>query len=220
MSLIIRNLSFSYGEKLVLDDINLTAETGESVGIVGVSGGGKSTLLKLVSGLYELQSGEIHLAGESDSSKRRKNVAMVMQSAALFPASIRENITCGHDMDEQIIQDACEAAQLMDWITTLPDGLNTFVGERGGKVSGGQAQRIAIARGIAKNAPVILLDEPTSALDSDTSAAVIKALAGLTRGKTVLHVSHRLETLTGCGRILRLENKTLGDSVPQPPCKL
>jgi ATP-binding cassette subfamily B protein/subfamily B ATP-binding cassette protein MsbA len=104
-----------------------------------------------------------------------------------------------------MIRDACDAAQLTEWISSLPEGLDSFVGERGGKVSGGQAQRIAIARAIAKNAPVILLDEPTSALDNETGAAVIEALANLTRGKTVLHVSHRPETLIGCDRILRLE---------------
>jgi len=209
MGIIIKDLSFSYEDKQALDNINLSMQVGESVGIVGVSGGGKSTLLKLVSGLYDTQVGEIHVMGASTSAGRRKNVAMVMQNAALFPASIRGNITCGHDMIEADILRACDAAQLSEWISTLPDGIDTFVGERGGKVSGGQAQRIAIARAIAKNAPVILLDEPTSALDNDTSAAVITALAELCKGKTVLHVSHRPETLTGCNRILRLEGGRL-----------
>lgn len=209
MGIIIENLSFSYDGKQVLDNISLSVRTGETVGIVGVSGGGKSTLLKLVSGLYDVRSGEILVMGARASSDRRKNVAMVMQSAALFPASIRDNITCGHEMDEATVLRACDAAQLTEWISTLPEGLDTFVGERGGKVSGGQAQRIAIARAIAKNAPVVLLDEPTSALDNDTSAAVIAALASLTQGKTVLHVSHRPETLTGCSCILRMEGGRL-----------
>jgi len=212
MSIIIENLSFSYGEKRVLDDINLTVQTGEAVGIAGVSGGGKTTLLKLVSGLYDVQIGNIAVMGARTSADRRKNTAMVMQSAPLFPASIRDNITCGHEMDESGILRACAAAQLIEWIATLPDGLDTFVGERGGKVSGGQAQRIAIARAIAKNAPVILLDEPTSALDESTSSAVINALNELTKGKTVLHVSHRPETLAGCDRVLRLEGGLLHDS--------
>lgn len=211
MSVAIRSLSFFYGEKKVLENINLWMESGKSVGIVGVSGGGKSTLLKLVSGLYDVRDGEILVMNASSSAERRKNVAMVMQHAALFPASIRDNITCGHEMDGAVIQRACDAAQLSGWIATLPEGLHTFVGERGGKVSGGQAQRIAIARAIAKNAPVVLLDEPTSALDNDTSAAVMEALASLTKGKTVLHVSHRLETLTGCDLVLRLEGGRLYD---------
>ncbi len=205
MGIIIEHLSFLYDNNQVLNDINLTVKPGETVGIVGVSGGGKSTLLKLVSGLYDVQNGTIFVMGAQACADRRKNAAIVMQSAALFPASIRDNITCGHAMDEDNILRACNAAQLTEWIASLPEGLNTFVGERGGKVSGGQAQRIAIARAIAKNAPVVLLDEPTSALDHDTSTAVIAALEELTKGKTILHVSHRPETLTGCNRILRLE---------------
>lgn len=209
MSVNINGLSFSYGEKHVLENINLSIQTGEAVGIVGVSGGGKSTLLKLVSGLYDVRIGDISVMGKRDSIDRRRNVAMVMQSASLFPASIRDNITCGHEIDEADIVHACDAAQLSGWIATLPEGLNTFVGERGGKVSGGQAQRIAIARAIAKNAPVILLDEPTSALDHNTGSAVIMALGGLTKGKTVLHISHNPETLAGCNRILHLEGGRL-----------
>ena len=209
MGITIDNLSFSYDANRVLDNINLAVKTGEAVGIAGISGGGKSTLLKLISGLYDVQNGKILVMGAQNSANRRKNVAMVMQSSSLFPASIRDNISCGHEMDEAGILRACKAAQLTQWIDTLPDGLDTFVGERGGKVSGGQGQRIAIARAIAKNAPVILLDEPTSALDNDTSAAVITALGELTKGKTVLHVSHRPETLAGCDRVLRLEGGRL-----------
>lgn len=211
MSIVIRDLYFSYEDRQVLRGLSLSVRAGESVGIVGVSGGGKSTLLKLVSGLYDVKTGEISVAGGKTSAQRRKNVAMVMQSALLFPSGIRDNITCGRDMDEADIWRALNAAQLTEWVKTLPDGLNTYVGERGGKVSGGQAQRIAIARAIAKDAPVILLDEPTSALDSDMSAAVIAALKSLTTGKTVLHISHRPETLLGCGRVLRLDGGQLYD---------
>jgi len=211
MSIIINNLNFSYEEKPVLADINLTVKTGESVGIVGVSGGGKSTLLKLISGLYDVVSGEIIVMGAKDSAARRKLSGMVMQNISLFPASIGDNITCGHNMPKAKILQACHAAMLTDWINGLSNGLDTFVGERGGQVSGGQAQRIAIARAMAKDASVILLDEPTSALDGDTSDAVIKALAGLTKNKTVLHVSHKPESLAGCNRILRLEGGQLYD---------
>ena len=209
MNIQIENLSFAYGDKQVLDNINLTIESGETVGIVGVSGGGKSTLLKLISGLYDLQSGSITIGDACTSAQRRKYVAMVMQSAMLFPAGIRENISCGHEMEEAVLRHACDIAQLTEWISTLPHGVDTFVGERGGQVSGGQAQRIAIARAVAKNAPVILLDEPTSALDSDTGIAVMTALAGLIKGKTALHVSHQEEMLTAYDRILRLEGGRL-----------
>jgi len=209
MNISIEKLSFSYGEKQVLDGIDLSIESGEAVGVVGISGGGKSTLLKLISGLYDVQHGSIAIGDALSSSDRRKNIAMVMQVASLFPSSIRDNIICGHTMEDNIINHACEMAQLSEWIYSLPDGIDTFVGERGGQVSGGQAQRIAIARAIAKNAPVVLLDEPTSALDNDTSIAVMTALTELTKGKTVIHVSHQVEMLVKYDRILRLEGGRL-----------
>mgnify|MGYP000347611326 CR=1 FL=1 len=209
MSIHIENLSFSYGEKQILHDINLDIESGENIGIVGVSGCGKSTLLKLLAGLYSVQSGIIEVCGARRPEDIRKNAAMVMQSTMLFPASIKDNITCGHPLSDEAIRQACDAAQLTEWIASLPDGIDTFVGERGGKVSGGQAQRIAIARAIAKNAPVVLLDEATSALDGETSKAVLSALESLTRGKTVVRVSHRPEDLSGCSRIYRLEGGRL-----------
>jgi len=212
VSIIMENATFSYGEKNVLDRINLSVETGERIGIIGPSGGGKSTLLKLLSGLYELQSGKIEIEGANKPIEIRTRIAMVMQSAMLFPASIKENITCGHSMEEAVIQRACEAAQLSEWVSALPEGIDTFVGERGGKVSGGQAQRIAIARAIAKNAPVVLLDEATSALDSDTVNAVLLALKNLTVGKTVVSVSHNPEALMDCTRIYRLEKGRLYDT--------
>lgn len=212
MSVRAEDLCFAYGEREVLRHLSLTVAAGERIGILGVSGGGKSTLLKLLSGLYAPQGGWVEVRGERTSPAIRKQVAMVLQSAALFPASIRENITCGHPMVEETIARACEAAQLSEWIATLPEGLDTFVGERGGKVSGGQAQRIAIARAIAKDAPVILLDEATSALDSDTGSAVLSALGNLTRGRTVIHVSHQPGTFVDCGRVYRLEGGRLRDA--------
>lgn len=204
-----KGISYSYGQTRVLRGVDLRVETGEVVGIVGVSGGGKSTLLKLLSGLYAPQEGFLCVEGETQSARIRKKVAMVLQGAQLFPASIRENITCGHEMDDSKVRAACQAAQISDWIDSLPEGLNTFVGERGGKVSGGQAQRIAIARAIAKDAPVILLDEATSALDGETGAAVLTALGNLMKGKTVITVSHRPEALADCGKVYRLEGGLL-----------
>lgn len=212
MSIEIENLSFSYGDNLILNDISLTVPTGKSIGIIGTSGGGKSTFLKLICGLIAVQCGTIRIAGAESPPLRRKAVAVVMQNAMLLPASIRDNITCGHEMPLSHMQDACEAAQLIDWIATLPQGLDSFVGERGGQISGGQAQRICIARAIAKGSNVILLDEPTSALDETTSLAVMDALRNLTKNKTVIQVSHRTETLTSCDTIYRLEGGVLLDS--------
>lgn len=205
MSIRVCRLTYSYGSNTVLRDISLTVETGESIGVIGVSGGGKSTLLKLLSGLYTPQEGLVEVAGAKKAEDIRKNVSMVMQNAMLFPASIKENITCGHNISEEIIKRACEAAQLSEWILTLPNGIDTYVGERGGKVSGGQAQRIAIARAVAKGAPVVLLDEATSALDNDTSGAVMTAVENLMKGKTVVSVSHRMEMLKNCNKVYRLE---------------
>lgn len=176
---------------------------------MGVSGCGKSTLLKLLAGLYSARDGIVEVQGLRRPEDIRKNVSMVMQNIMLFPGSIRDNITCGHPMSDEEIRQACDAAQLSGWIAALPDGIDTFVGERGGRVSGGQAQRIAIARAIAKNAPVVLLDEATSALDGDTSMAVLSALESLTKGKTVVSVSHRTEALAGCSRIFMLEGGRL-----------
>ena len=209
MKILIENISFSYGEKLVLDNLNLSVESGGTYGIIGVSGGGKSTLLKLVSGLYETQTGKISIGNSENPIGRRKLVSMVMQNSTLFPASIRDNITCGHEVDEDSLQRACDNAHLSEWIFSLPEGLDSFVGERGSRVSGGQAQRIAIARAILKGAPVVLLDEPTSALDAETADAVLDSLTGLTAGKTVLHVSHQAETLKNCDMIFRLEDGRL-----------
>ena len=211
MGIDIKGLFYAYGEKTVLDNVTLSVRTGEHIGITGVSGGGKSTLLKLISGLYDVQMGTIALDNARTSAERRKRVAMVMQNAMLFPASIRDNITCGHDIEEGVIWHACEAAQLSDWVSSLPGGLDSYVGERGGQVSGGQAQRIAIARALAKDAPVVLLDEPTSALDGDTGTALIKALSNLSKDKTVVHVSHKPETLTDCDRVFRLIGGRLYD---------
>ncbi|MCL2834977.1 MAG: ABC transporter ATP-binding protein/permease, partial [Treponema sp.] len=121
MKLQIENLSFGYSDKKILNGINLIVKSGESIGIAGISGGGKSTLLKLISGLYSVQEGRIIIGSEESPLKRRALVSMVMQNAMLFPASIRDNITCGHKISEETVRNACEAAQLTEWISGLPD---------------------------------------------------------------------------------------------------
>ncbi len=202
-------VSFSYENTMVLKKLSLKVKSGEHIGIVGDSGSGKSTILKILAGLYEADDGRVTIAGEMRPAKIREQVAMVMQHHSLFPLSIRDNITCGHDVSEDRIWDACQNAGLTKWIKSLPDGLHTNVGERGGQVSGGQAQRIQIARAICKNAPVVLLDEPASALDQDTGNLVLKALNRLMDGKTVIHVTHHPETLDSSYTIYRLEGGKL-----------
>lgn len=202
-------ISFSYENTVVLKKLSLKAKSGEHIGIVGDSGCGKSTILKIIAGLYEADEGRVIVAGESIPKKIREQVALVMQHNSLFPLSIRDNITCGHDISEDRIWEACQNARLTEWIKSLPDGLDTNVGERAGQVSGGQAQRIQIARALCKNAPVILLDEPASALDQDTGDLVLKALKRLMEGKTVIHVTHHPETLDSSYIIYRLKGGKL-----------
>lgn len=201
----LENISFSYENHMVINNLSLRAQHGEHIGIVGNSGCGKSTLLKILAGLYEPDCGTAVIAGEHFPERIRKQVALVMQNNSLFPLSIRDNITCGHNISEELVWSACQNASLTKWIETLPDGLDTNVGERGNQVSGGQAQRIQIARALCKNAPVILLDEPVSALDQDTGYCVLDTLRKLTDGRTVIHVTHHRETLDDSYTIYRME---------------
>ena len=201
----LENISFSYENHTVIKDLSLQVEPGEHIGIVGDSGCGKSTLLKILAGLYAPDRGTAVIAGEHLPGEIRKQVALVMQNNSLFPLSIRDNITCGHNYRDQMVWAACQNASLVKWIETLPDGLDTNVGERGNQVSGGQAQRIQIARALCKNASIILLDEPVSALDPDTGHSVLEALCNLTDGRTVIHVTHHQETLDDRYTIYRME---------------
>lgn len=204
----IENINFSYGEKLVLKNVNLTIHDGEKIGIMGESGSGKSTLIKLISGLYSVQKGTL---------KVDDSIAVVMQSLSLFPLTIRENITCGHEVSEEKLMEAVRIAQIEDWIATLPDGLDTFAGVRGGNFSGGQAQRISIARAIARDAQNVIFDEATSALDNETAGKLMKGLAGWWKDKTVISIAHRVEALQFCDKIYRLEDGTLAQVPPVEP---
>ena len=205
----LENISFSYENHTVIKDLSLQVEPGEHIGIVGDSGCGKSTLLKILAGLYAPDRGTAVIAGEHLPGEIRKQVALVMQNNSLFPLSIRDNITCGHDIPEEKVWAACENASLANWIEKLPKGLDTYVGERGGQVSGGQAQRIQIARALCKDAPVVLLDEPTSALDQDTGYSVLEALNRLMVGRTVIHVTHHRETLDESYAVYRMKGGKL-----------
>ncbi|MDE6844855.1 MAG: ATP-binding cassette domain-containing protein [Lachnospiraceae bacterium] len=203
------NISFSYEGTTVIKDLSLRVRNGEHIGIVGDSGCGKSTVLKIIAGLYEVDCGKAVIAGEKSPVKIREHIAVVMQNNSLFPLSIRDNITCGHDISEEKIWTACQNASLTEWIGSLPDGLNTNVGERGNQVSGGQAQRIQIARALCKDAPIILLDEPVSALDQDTGWSVLNAINELMKDRTVIHVTHHRETLDHSYTIYRMKGGRL-----------
>jgi ATP-binding cassette subfamily B protein len=161
-----------------------------------------STLLKLLAGLYSAQKGIIEVHGVRKPEDIRRNVSMVVQNIMLFPASIKDNITCGHPMSDEVIRQACDAAQLSDWIATLPDGIDTFVGERGGKVSGGEAQKIAFARSLYKDAPILIFDEPTAALDPIAEYEFYLHLNDTVGDKMAIYISHRMASCRFCDHII------------------
>lgn len=203
------NLTFAYATRTVLEGIDLEAAPMEKIGILGESGCGKSTLLRLLAGLAAPSSGQITVCGETEPAAITKHISMVLQNPMILPLTILENITLGHPLPEDKLQKILRGTRLDAWIAQLPDGVNTYLGDRANELSGGQAQRIAIARAMAKDSPVILLDEPTSALDNATATDVLDSLRELTQNKTVVHVTHRPEFLEGYTRIYRLENGKL-----------
>ena len=201
----LQDVSFKYENITVFENISLNVEKGEKIGIVGESGCGKSTLLKIMAGLYKPTSGTMIVDGETEPAGIIKKVSIVMQSPMLLPMTILENITMGHEYSREWIDHVCEAANLTKWIESLPEGINTYLGDRSDELSGGQAQRVAIARAMCKDSSVLLLDEPTSALDEDNTASVLEALNLNFADKTVVHVTHRPEHLTGYDRIINMK---------------
>ena len=192
-----------------LSGINLIIQPGETVAFVGMSGGGKSTLVNLVPGFYSVTSGEIRIDGESIESislpSLRAQIAMVSQNVVLFDDTVAANIAYGDpNPDAQRIKAAAKAAHLNDVIAGLPQGLDTMIGDNGSRLSGGQRQRLAIARAIYKDAPVLILDEATSALDTESERAVQAALEELMQGRTTLVIAHRLSTIERADRIVVL----------------
>ena len=199
------NLSFSYKEKEILKDLNFAFKKGERVGIVGESGSGKSTFLRLLAGLLLPTEGVVSVAGETKAEGIIKKISMVMQEAMLMPLTIKENIALGKDVPEERINEVIKAAKLDGWIDSLEEGIDTYLGDRANEISGGQAQRIAIARAMLKDADIILLDEPTSSLDKETTTEVLEALDRLMEGKTVVHVTHHPDLLKGYDRIITVK---------------
>ncbi|MDE7339843.1 MAG: ABC transporter ATP-binding protein/permease [Lachnospiraceae bacterium] len=199
--IIMHDAVFSYdGEDRILDGVNVTVDSGKTAALVGESGGGKSTIIKLLLGFYQLNSGAIGVLGRPLSDltpdELRRKIAYVPQDAYLFTTSIKENIRYGRQdaSDEEVIE-AAKRAYAHEFIMAFPNGYDTLVGERGESLSGGQRQRIAIARAFIRNAPILLLDEATSALDSESEQLVQKGLEALMGGRTTLVVAHRLSTI-------------------------
>lgn len=199
-------LKYSEDGRNVLNGLNLKVKQGETIALVGESGAGKSTILNLVIGFNFANSGQVLLDGKDlskiDLRSYRKHLAVVPQTSILFSGTIRDNITYGIDnVDDKMLDEVVRAANLTDLIDSLPEGLDTMVGEHGGKLSGGQRQRISIARALIRNPEVIVLDEATSALDSISEKLIQDSLNNLTAGRTTFIVAHRLSTIKYADKI-------------------
>ena len=207
----VRGLNFAYGDgPPVLDDLDLTIRAGEKVALVGASGGGKSTLVQVLIGLYPAQSGEVRFAGvpveQIGLDVVREHVAVVLQHPALLNDTVRNNLTLGREAEDGELWRALEIAQLGEYIDGLPDGLDSVVGRQGVRLSGGQRQRLAIARLVLADPRVVILDEATSALDAETEAQLHAALASFLEGRTTLIVAHRLSAVKQADRACVFEN--------------
>lgn len=204
----VKNVSFAYEDDLdVLEDVSLRVHAGETVAIVGPSGGGKSTLCRLIPRFYDVTSGAITIDGLDVRTVTQKSlhqaIGVVQQDVFLFADTIGNNIRYGRpDATIQEVAEAAKRAEIYDDIMAMPDGFDTYVGERGTLLSGGQKQRVSIARIFLKNPPILILDEATSALDSVTEAKIQSALDALAVGRTTLIIAHRLSTIRSASRIL------------------
>lgn len=212
------HVKFSYEkDKSVLRDVSFTAKQGQVTALVGPSGGGKSTVAKLAAKFYPLESGKILLGGKDiaplDSTMLMKNFSIVFQDVVLFNNTVMENIRVGRKnaTDEDVIA-AAKAAMCHELIERLPQGYQTVIGENGSTLSGGECQRLSIARALLKDAPVILLDEATASLDVDNETEIQNAISKLIKGKTVLVIAHRMRTIEAADRIVVLAEGTVAES--------
>ena len=206
------SVSFGYaGREKLFDDLSLTFEHGKTTGVVGSTGAGKTTLVRLLLRFAEPQDGRISWCDQSlDAWKLhalRSSIGLVDQHITLFPTTIMENIRYGKPTatDEEVIN-AAEVAEASSFVGELPDGWETMVGEGGHRLSGGQRQRVAIARAVLKDAPLLILDEATSAVDNETEAALQRSIQRISQGRTAIVIAHRLSTVRHADRILVLEN--------------
>jgi ABC-type multidrug transport system fused ATPase/permease subunit len=212
-NVVVDHLDFKYGqsENFVLSNINVKILSGEAVGFVGQSGSGKSTLIDIMLGLLEPQSGSVLINGQTIENVKQswqKAIGYIPQTIFLMDDSLRRNIAIGiadKEIDELAITEALKSAQLEDFVASLPEGVDTVVGERGVRLSGGQRQRIGIARALYHRPSVLVLDEATSSLDTETEHGVMQAVQALQGDKTVIIVAHRLSTVEYCDRLYRLD---------------
>ena len=209
-------VSFSYDDRQVLDDVSFKVQQGESVALVGPSGSGKSTVTRLIARFWDTSGGAIRIGGvdvrEMTPDALSERVALVFQEVFLFSRSIRDNIRLGQpEASDSDVEAAAKSAQAHDFIMELPDGYDTVLGENGGGLSGGQRQRLSIARAILKNAPVLVLDEATAYADPQNELQVQTAVSALSRGKTLLVIAHRLNTIVDMDRIVVLDEGRIVD---------
>jgi ABC-type multidrug transport system fused ATPase/permease subunit len=215
--LVFDQVKFSYGAGSVLNDFDLKIQPGEKIALVGTSGAGKSTIVKLLFRFYDLTSGAITVDGQNiknvTQDSLRGSIALVPQEPILFHRSLFENIRYGKpDATEKDVMKAAKLAHCHEFIEKLPQGYETQVGERGVKLSGGERQRVAIARAILKNAPILVLDEATSSLDSESEGLIQDALRSLMRGKTTIVIAHRLSTIMSMDRIVIMDQGKVADT--------
>ncbi len=212
----VENVSFSYDGKVkVLENVNLNIKEGEQIAVIGESGEGKTTLVQLLARFYDVNEGSIKIGGVDVRNIRYEellsNISVIFQNAFLTRGTLFENIAMGKKASLEEVRNAAKAAQIDDFIMSLPDKYETKVGNFGGRFSGGQKQRICIARAILKNAPILILDEATSAADPENQVEIDKAISNLCKGKTVIIVAHRLGITRLCDRIAVVEKGTVTD---------
>lgn len=205
-----RNVTFAYGEKEVLHDVSFTLEKNRMLALVGPSGGGKSTVANLLSRFWDVKQGQILVRGRDirdiPLSDLMDQISMVFQRVYLFQDTVYNNIAMGRtDATREEVYEAARKARCYDFIMELPDGFDTVIGEGGASLSGGERQRISIARCILKDAPIVILDEATASVDADNESYIQEAITQLCRGKTLLVIAHRLNTIRHADEILVID---------------
>ena len=215
--LVLQDITFGYpGRERIFDAFNLAFKAGQTTGVVGSTGAGKTTLVRLLLRFAEPQSGTISWAGEElpewQLEALRSSIALVDQHITLFPTTIMENIRYGRpSADDDEVMEAAKIAEAFEFVEALPDQWGTMVGEGGHRLSGGQRQRVAIARAVLKDAPLLILDEATSAVDNETEAALQRSIERISKGRTTIIIAHRLSTIRRADRILVLDNGTIAE---------
>ncbi|MFN0090309.1 MAG: ABC transporter ATP-binding protein [Acidimicrobiales bacterium] len=215
----LRNVTFSYGREPVLDNVSFRVAPGESVAIVGPTGAGKSTIAALVPRLADVEQGNVFVGGidvrDHPLLVLRSQISLVLQDTVLLEGTLRDNIMCARPgVRDRDVRRAARLSLVDEFASRLPDGLDTYVGERGVNLSGGQRQRVAIARAIARDTPIIVLDEPTSALDAASEELIVEALRNLPQGRTRITIAHRLSTVRDADTIIVLQGGRIVETGP------